>query len=81
MIDLKPCPFCGGKAVFRETRIGKHQEYRTIDFIIECEECNASPIKENNRISFKLTECGELSALQDDRDRAAKEWNRRANND
>lgn len=81
MTDLKLCPFCGGEAVFRETCIGKYQEYRTIDFIIECGKCNASPIKGDNRISVKLTERGELCFLQDDRDRAAKAWNRRANND
>ena len=29
--NLKPCPFCGGKAVFRETQDGR--------FVIQCDYC------------------------------------------
>lgn len=38
--EIKPCPFCGGKAEY-------HEEYGAIrgsvDFFIECSECGARP--------------------------------------
>jgi len=35
MTELKPCPFCGGEAIVRETSIG--DDYN--GFTVECKNC------------------------------------------
>ena len=38
---LKPCPFCGGKAAFKET----YSEYRELHYLrVACEVCHATSI-------------------------------------
>lgn len=39
MIELKPCPFCGGEPYFR-TPLHKRAEYI---MMIECKRCGANP--------------------------------------
>ena len=41
MIELKPCPFCGGEAIIRRTSVSNWLgEPR--DFTVVCRECDAS---------------------------------------
>lgn len=48
MEELKPCPFCGGRAF---VTIGKGKQYKAI--FVECEDCEARlPIAEHRLISF-----------------------------
>ena len=52
MTELKPCPFCGGKALYAwyaENRV----DPSTIDYLIYCERCDANgPIRESYEDAF-----------------------------
>ena len=61
--ELKPCPFCGGKAEYVD--YGQEGEFE--DWDVECTECHAlmiAPGKEPGEVTTKLE--------------AAAAWNRRA---
>ena len=72
MTELKPCPFCGGRAELRDVShgIGKEQ------FAVVCNECGASsrarkPYGNYKRSYYRETARIEAQAY------TAKEWNRR----
>lgn len=78
MKDLRPCPFCGGKAIFD----GKEEaQYFTgsprMNYRIKCQKCNASPTKA--RFYIQAHFCPELDELikanDNGRDQAIKAWN------
>lgn len=79
MSELKPCPFCGGSAVF--SNILNHCNSHSVGFSfkIECEDCG---ITTPNTYSayFSLGEDGNINPLQDGIKQAINEWNRRADN-
>lgn len=74
--ELKPCPFCGGKA---EIRRGKIYLMDTVQ--AHCTECGASmpkvPINHLLYTQGKAVRLTEEQAMQ----KTANEWNRRADND
>lgn len=79
-IKLKPCPFCGGKAIFRAISSG----YNTNGgngigwtFDIECECCGVQ-LKKIGELRLSLGKNGELVVVEDERLSVAEEWNRRA---
>lgn len=80
MEKLKPCPFCGGKAVFfAESNRSSHTDVG-FEFSIKCTVCNVkSPFK--YAVSFHLNENGEIHPTTDKRNKAIEEWNRRVDND
>lgn len=70
MVELKPCPFCGGEAYYRTPQ---HESGTAFDIMmIECKKCGASPyavsVYENASDSDKKTAIAEY-------------WNRRAKNE
>ncbi|MBS6643640.1 MAG: Lar family restriction alleviation protein [Clostridiaceae bacterium] len=77
MEKLKPCPFCGGKALFcikenRTTNCG-------VGFVfeVECEECRMR-LPGRYVVDFNLQpESGEIDVLNDRRQAAIEAWNRR----
>ena len=65
MSELKPCPFCGGKAELYESEaynLKTETKEKNIRWFVMCEQCTA------------LT-CGALKK------KAIEAWNRRANDD
>lgn len=62
--ELKPCPFCGGRAVLRRGNKNKH------GYFVLCTECNA-------RSGF---ECDKYTSRQDNAQLAIEAWNRRKDN-
>lgn len=80
MAELKPCPFCGGKAVVGVRSYGTYNtnESSLIGFEIRCEECNAARDGTYGEIYVRLLDTGELDAYKDDRETAIAAWNRRA---
>ena len=62
--ELKPCPFCGGKAeIYNEGGFGLPKCY------VQCEKCKARTyVYVNTKGNFKYMKC------------AIKAWNRRADN-
>lgn len=73
---LKPCPFCGKKAEFRTNTTGTNCENFKYRFNIRCRNCgmNSSHIY-GVEITFRN---GDFVIIEDERDKAVEEWNRRA---
>ena len=79
MAELKPCPFCGGKAGIEQTAYGTTElNSCKLSFSIRCVKCGATAPTAYGYIAIKLAEDGELTAWHDDRTRAVEAWNRRA---
>ena len=73
---LKPCPFCGKKAEFRTNTTGTNGQNFKYRFNIRCRNCgmNSSHIYDVE-ITFRN---GDFVIIEDERDKAVEEWNRRA---
>lgn len=79
-MELKPCPFCGGKAAIKQTSVQVMETNRdstSFDFRIECLNCNATAPGAYGYISANLSRDGELNVWHDDRATAAASWNMR----
>lgn len=76
-IKLKPCPFCGGYARFKTFSLNSNSSSVGFKFEISCEKCRVSlpKIYETN---LSLTDSGRINAINDERENAARDWNRRA---
>lgn len=82
MIELKPCPFCGGEADFIQTAYGTADNSSVrLQFAIRCKKCDASAPNACGYIAINLSSDGELNTWHDDRNPAIAAWNRRANAD
>ena len=83
MERLKPCPFCGGGAVIKQTGIEVMQTNRdsvSFNFRIRCKNCDATAPGAQGYISANLSKDGVLNVWHDDRPSAILSWNRRADN-
>lgn len=79
MIELKPCPFCGGKAVIQQTDCGVFSSTAVrIGFRICCKRCDATASKSIGFLAANLMEDGSINIFIDDRETAIASWNRRA---
>lgn len=76
-IWLKPCPFCGGKAVFIPERNSSSDKGIGYDFRIKCRDCGLLSPK-IYKVELELTKGGLLNPHHDERKQAADIWNRRA---
>ena len=78
MFELKPCPFCGGKAVFtgKMYNLNGDKDQQTV-FTISCSKCDVS-LPKYGSIRYRFSRDGNLSIYHDDRDSVVGEWNKRA---
>ncbi len=76
-IELKPCPFCSGKAVFRTFSNSSSHHCVGFDFGIECSDCGMT-LPKRFKVEFSLNDCGEINPLNDEREKAIEQWNLRA---
>lgn len=77
-IKLKPCPFCGGEAVYI---INKNYEWGTThgwQFGIKCTNCKTELPMRDFVVTVDLESNGEIAFTKDERGKAADMWNRRA---
>ena len=78
---MENCPFCGGRAVFKQTAV-QIMETNTdsvrFDFRIECVNCHATAPGAYGYISANLSRDGKLNVWHDDRITAEVSWNMRA---
>lgn len=82
-MELKHCPFCGGKAKVEQTSCGIMETNRgsaMFNFSIRCRKCKATAPYAYGCIAANLSETGELNVWHDDRPSAIEAWNRRVNN-
>ena len=78
--SLKPCPFCGGKAIFRiERAMDTDVKYAKFLFSIRCDKCGVSSPRLYSVIC-RVDNKGSFEALSDERQKAIADWNRRINN-
>ena len=74
--DLRPCPFCGGKAIFRVINTVASAGRCGVTFNVTCAKCRTStPTKHIPEISLLLYEDGEFKITKDEREYAAQCWN------
>ena len=78
--ELKPCPVCGGKAVFMTTNNKSSHCGVGFTFEIKCEDCGMK-LPTTYNVDFSLNEEGGINILNDHRARAAEAWTRRASNE
>lgn len=77
MMELKPCPFCGGSAKFLVKTYAERGITRGYSFGIYCTKCALTTPKTNYSIEFQLIDNGELEMTTDERLLAIEAWNRR----
>lgn len=73
--ELKPCPFCGGKAFLKD---GKPETFGTFEALVICKNCSASVVGVS-RINF-ATHRFEKNGYDTAQKQAVKAWNRRSDN-
>lgn len=74
---LKPCPFCGGRAIFDGTMYDmKGDNTQQTVFTISCSKCNVS-LPTYGSIRYRFYKNGNLSIYHDDRDEVVRKWNER----
>ena len=76
MIELKPCPFCGGEANIVQESTGTDQDFARIRFKAKCCKCGMEPRDMTGSIEMMLKD-GEIYIVKDDRKDIARMWNRR----
>jgi len=82
MEELKPCPFCGGKAAVKQSGVevmATNRDSVRFDFSIRCIKCNATAPGAYGYVSANLSRTGDFNTWYDGRPSAIEAWNRRAN--
>lgn len=74
-IKLRPCPFCGGEAVFKIQKICSVSALLAAEIEVECSECKIR-LPGRYYLFVNENENGEFS-LTSDQQKAADAWNRR----
>jgi len=69
--DLKPCPFCGGKAILERSHRAFIKAQTTRVAFVRCKECNARSGR------FNLEDYGKTSRSQEAEQAAVDAWNKR----
>lgn len=81
MEKLKPCPFCGGKAVFAPSLNVSKPSVVQCFFKIRCSKCLASLSDSNGYIEIEIDRGGSILIKRDGRNDAIAAWNRRVEAD
>lgn len=76
MIELKECPFCGGKAIFFTKRTITSSINVGFYYSIKCQKCGLE-YPEHGTVTLLLNEDGTVKFIRDNRDELATRWNSR----
>ena len=75
---LKPCPFCGGEAVFKCCSTGHSGGDISWSYKVHCISCGVEvPSRAEFKTTFRIGNDGKISFVNDDRWKAAELWNKR----
>lgn len=80
-MELKDCPFCGGKAIIKQSGaqiMETNRDSVRFDFSVVCVNCKATAPGAYGYIAANLSRDGEVNVWHDDRPSAVDMWNRRA---
>ena len=76
--ELKPCPFCGGKAVFATTSNMSSHSCVGVTFKITCTQCRTE-FPKSYECEMYMNQDGNIQTRKDERLKAVADWNRRTN--
>lgn len=76
-MELKPCPFCGGRALFKTVSSTASHYSAVFSFKVECGKCGTS-LPRRYSVVFGLSVDGVIKPDRDERCQAAEAWNKRA---
>ena len=74
---MKPCPFCGGEAFFMAKSFEVKKDIRGWKFGVQCKKCGVTTAKTDYELKITLSNKGEIVPVEDERQLAADDWNRR----
>lgn len=74
---LKPCPFCGSKAEYILNGVYNYGASQGWEFGITCTGCRVSLPAKHFVVGVTMNNAGEIVTEKDERDKAARMWNRR----
>ena len=76
--SLKPCPFCGGKAMFLTTTNKSSHSDVVVMFKIKCMKCGTE-LPKSYECEMYMDQDGSIRTGKDERTKATTDWNRRSN--
>ena len=76
--ELKPCPFCGGKAMFLTITNKSSHLAVGVMFKIKCMKCGTE-LPKSYECEMYRDQGGGIRTGKDERTKATTDWNRRAN--
>lgn len=79
MDKLKPCPFCGGNAMFLRKAYTMNDYIRGWRFTVCCKKCPVTLPKTDYRFEVEFECSGEIKIVTDERQQATEDWNRMVN--
>ena len=80
-MDLKPCPFCGGKAEFHTYETTVDCGETIIKFYLCCSKCGSRTNNDRGSVHVSLLpEDGSMWFYNHDVDKAIESWNERKSN-
>lgn len=74
---LKPCPCCGGEARYFDKKRSIFGFDIIFDFSICCIKCGLQLANDRYKVEVEMGADGEFIVKNDDRKKAAEDWNRR----
>lgn len=74
---LKPCPFCGGKAMFLTITNKSSHSAVGVMFKIKCMKCGIE-LPKSYECEMYMDQDGGIRTGKDERTKATTDWNRRA---
>lgn len=77
-MELKPCPFCGGKAMFLTITNKSSHSAVGVMFKIKCMKCGTE-FPKSYECEMYMDQDGGIRIGKDERTKAITDWNRRAN--
>lgn len=78
--ELKPCPFCGGNAMFLTIKNKSSQSSVGVMFKIKCMKCRIE-FPKSYECEMYMDQDGGIRTWKDERTKATTDWNRRANDE
>lgn len=77
--ELKPCPFCGGTAILKMSKIYAYDTKFRVDWHVKCLKCKLTQDEYSSEYQMYSNEQVLRISNEDGRQKVIDNWNRRAN--